>query len=99
MSTYERDYSEKRDFIRMQVEAQAQLTAQGQTVVATCKDLSSTGLQLEAPTQLRLGDKVSVCIPSEHEQLAPLNIEAEVVRAVSLEDGRQSLGLTVLSMG
>lgn len=99
MSTYERDYSEKRDFIRMQVEAKVRLSAHGQTVAATCKDLSSTGLQLEAPTQLRIGDKVSVHIPSEHEQLAPLNIEAEVVRAISLDDGSQSLGLTVISMG
>lgn len=99
MSTSDRAYSEKRDFIRMRLEAPVTLIHEGSKIPARCLDLSSTGMQVEAATRLAIGDRVAVHIPSEHEQLADLNVDAEVVRVIDLEDGRQSLGLSVLSMG
>ncbi|PTU73525.1 PilZ domain-containing protein [Pseudomonas mangrovi] len=98
MSTSDRAYSEKRDFIRMRLEAPVTLVHDGQKIPALCLDLSSNGMQVEAATRLAIGDRIGVHIPSEHDQLADLNVEAEVVRALDLEDGRQSLGLSVLSM-
>src|SRR5690606_22076988 len=98
MSTSDRAYSEKRDFIRMRLEAPVTLVHDGQQIPALCLDLSSNGMQVEAATRLAIGDRIGVHIPSEHDQLADLNVEAEVVRALDLEDGRQSLGLSVLSM-
>ena len=98
MSTSDRAYSEKRDFIRMRLEAPVTLVHDGQKIPALCLDLSSNGMQVEAATRLTIGDRIGVHIPSEHDQLADLNVEAEVVRALDLEDGRQSLGLSVLSM-
>lgn len=98
MSTSDRAYSEKRDFIRMRLEAPVTLVHDGQKIPALCLDLSSNGMQVEAATRLKVGDRIGVHIPSEHDQLADLNVEAEVVRASDLDDGRQSLGLSVLSM-
>lgn len=98
MSTSDRAYSEKRDFIRMRLEAPVTLIHQGEKIPALCLDLSSNGMQVEAATRLAIGDRIGVHIPSEHNQLADLNVEAEIVRAMDLEDGRQSLGLSVLSM-
>lgn len=98
MSTSDRAYSEKRDFIRMRLEAPVTLIHDGQKIPGLCLDLSSNGMQVEASTRLSIGDRIGVHIPSEHNQLADLNVEAEVVRAMDLEDGRQSLGLSVLSM-
>ena len=55
-------------------------------------------MQVVAATRLQMGDKVHVHIPSEHSELKGLDAEAEVVRVGMQEDGRQSLGLAILSM-
>ena len=98
MSTSDRAYSEKRDFIRMRLEAPVTLVCGDEKIPALCLDLSSTGMQVEARTRLAVGDRVGVHIPSEHQQIADLNVEAEVVRAQPLEDGRLTLGLSVIAM-
>lgn len=98
MSQNDRAYSEKRDFIRMRLEAPVTLHHAGGETPALCLDLSSTGMQLEAEVALGMGDRVRVHIPSEHSELAGLDAEAEVVRINDLGDGRQSLGLAILSM-
>lgn len=98
MTQSDRDYSEKRDFIRMQIETAITLVQGDQSYEAVCLDLSSTGMQVIAATNLQMGDKVRVHIPSEHNELKGLDAETEVVRVGSHEDGRQSLGLAILSM-
>ncbi|WP_417781372.1 PilZ domain-containing protein [Stutzerimonas xanthomarina] len=98
MTQQDRDYSEKRDFIRMNIETAITLTQGDQHYQATCLDLSSTGMQVVAATRLQTGDKVHVHIPSEHSELKGLEAETEVVRVATLEDGWQSLGLAILSM-
>lgn len=98
MTQRDRDYSEKRDFIRMQIETAVTLSQGGQRYAATCLDLSSTGMQVLAATSFQMGDKLHVDIPSEHSELKGLQAETEVVRVGTHEDGRQSLGLAILSM-
>jgi c-di-GMP-binding flagellar brake protein YcgR len=98
MTQSDRDYSEKRDFIRMHIETTVTLTQGNQSYEAVCLDLSSTGMQVLAATRLQMGDKVQVHIPSEHNELKGLDAETEVVRVGSHEDGRQSLGIAILSM-
>ena len=48
-----RDYSEKRDFIRMRVDADVVLIHEGDQVSAVCIDLSSSGMQVEAPRSFK----------------------------------------------
>lgn len=98
MSQIDRDYSEKRDFIRMTVDAKVTLKIAGQTIPAVCRDLSSTGMQLEAQAALKTGDTLSVHLPSEHATLRDLDADVEVVRVQDLGDGRQVLGLSILKM-
>lgn len=98
MSQSDRAYSEKRDFIRMRLEAPVTLHHAGQAIPALCLDLSSTGMHVEAKTSLSMGDKVKVHIASEHNELKGLEAETEVVRLSQLDDGRQSIGLSILSM-
>ena len=98
MSQNDRAYSEKRDYIRMRVETSVIVHYAGEEIQAHCLDLSSTGMQLEANSNLAEGNKVRVHIPSDHPELKGLDVEAQVVRAITLEDGRQELGLNVLSM-
>lgn len=94
MGQNDRDYSEKRDFIRMRVDAEITLIHAGQVVPAVCVDLSSSGMQVQAQRSFRVGDRLSVRIESEHAALAGLEAETEVVW---VKDG-QKLGLTILTM-
>lgn len=98
MSQQDRDYSEKRDFIRMRVETTVTLEHGDTKLSGVCIDLSSTGMQILARTNLSMGDKLRVLIPSEHSELKGLDAQTEVVRISQLDDGRQSLGLAILSM-
>ncbi|MFJ2320297.1 PilZ domain-containing protein [Pseudomonas sp. NPDC087817] len=98
MSQTGRDYSEKRDFIRMRVDADVVLIHAGDEVSAVCIDLSSSGMQVEAPRQFAVGDRLSVCIDSEHAALSGLEAETEVVWVKAQDDKTQRLGLTILQM-
>ncbi|CAN7549711.1 PilZ domain-containing protein [Pseudomonas sp. LjRoot71] len=98
MSQNDRAYSEKRDYIRMRLEAPVTLHHNGQEIPALCLDLSSTGMQLEAGSAVQMGDKVRIHISSEHNELRGLDAQAEVVRVTTLDDGRQALGLAIISM-
>ncbi|KAA0948090.1 MULTISPECIES: PilZ domain-containing protein [unclassified Pseudomonas] len=98
MSGNERDYAEKRDFIRMRVDAEVSLIHAGQVIAATCMDLSSSGMQVQAPQLFKIGDKVSVRIDSEHAALKGLEADTEVVWVQKLDDGQQKLGLSILKM-
>nr|WP_298141851.1 PilZ domain-containing protein [uncultured Pseudomonas sp.] len=98
MSQSDRAYSEKRDYIRMRLEAPVTLHHAGREIPALCLDLSSTGMQIEAECVLALGEMVNVHIASDHNELSGLNAQAEVVRVIDLGDGRQSIGLAIVSM-
>lgn len=98
MSRNDRDYSEKRDFIRMRLEVPVTLVHAGREIPAICLDLSSSGMQLEADCALSVGDRVRVLIPSAHAQLKGMDAEAEVVRLVTLDSDRQALGLAIVNL-
>ena len=48
MSQSDRDYSEKRDYIRMRGDADVTLIHAGDLIPAVCIDLSSSGMQVQA---------------------------------------------------
>ena len=98
MSQTGRDYSEKRDFIRMRVDADVVLIHEGDQISGVCIDLSSSGMQVQAPRSFQVGDQLSVRIDSEHAALRGLEAETEVVWVNSQEGGGQKLGLTILKM-
>ncbi|WP_277758605.1 PilZ domain-containing protein [Pseudomonas sp. A34-9] len=98
MSQTGRDYSEKRDFIRMRVDADVVLIHEGDQISAVCIDLSSSGMQVEAPRQFTVGDRLSVRIDSDHAALSGLEAETEVVWVKAQDSQSQRLGLTILKM-
>ena len=98
MSSVPTDYSEKRDFIRMRVEADIRLIHQGQVIPAVCLDLSSSGMQVQAPQPFKVGDKLEVRIDSDHPALEGLKASTEVVWIADQPEGQQKLGLRILSM-
>ncbi|MBK5354960.1 PilZ domain-containing protein [Pseudomonas sp. TH41] len=98
MSQIDRDYSEKRDFIRMRVDADVSLIHEGDEVAAVCIDLSSSGMQVEAPRLFKVGDRLSIRIDSEHAALKGLEADTEVVWVREQDGSSQKLGLTILKM-
>jgi hypothetical protein len=98
MSQTRRDYSEKRDYIRMRVDADVSLIHEGDEVPAVCIDLSSSGIQLQAPRSFKVGDRLSVRIESDHAALKGLEADTEVVWVKEQDAGSQKLGLTILKM-
>jgi len=98
MSQNDRNYAEKRDYIRMRVDADVTLLYAGQIIPAVCVDLSSSGMQVEAPRAFKVGDKLSVRIDSDHAALKGLEADTEVVWLTDQGEGGQKLGLTILSM-
>ena len=44
---------EKRDFIRMRIDTEVSLLHEGQVIAAVCLDLSSGGMQVQAPQRFR----------------------------------------------
>jgi hypothetical protein len=98
MSQNDRNYAEKRDYIRMRVDADVTLLYAGQIIPAVCVDLSSSGMQVEAPRVFKVGDKLSVRIDSDHTALKGLEADTEIVWLTDQDEGGQKLGLTILSM-
>lgn len=98
MPKSDRDYSEKRDFIRMQIDADVALIHEGDEVAGVCIDLSSSGMQVEAPQSFKVGDRINVRIESDHAALKGLEADTEVVWIKDQDGGGQKLGLTILKM-
>ncbi|MBY8945139.1 MULTISPECIES: PilZ domain-containing protein [Pseudomonas] len=97
MGEHERDYAEKRDFIRMRVDAEVSLLHEGQEIAGVCVDLSSSGMQVQAPRQFNVGDLLTVRIDSEHAALKGLEADTEVVWTKTAGE-EQQLGLKILKM-
>jgi hypothetical protein len=97
VSEHERDYAEKRDFIRMRVDADVSLIYAGQEIAGVCLDLSSSGMQVQASRQFNVGDTLTVRIDSEHATLKGLEADTKVLWTKT-EDNKQRLGLKILNM-
>ncbi len=85
MESASRNYQEKRNYIRMKIDAPVNIgvVADGSTYKGVCRDLSGGGLLIELDTVLPAGTKVEVSIVSGHGHNPMLNAKAEVTRVIS----------------
>ncbi|WP_426417419.1 PilZ domain-containing protein [Aestuariirhabdus sp. LZHN29] len=92
----DRQYSEKRDFMRMQIDSEAQITrSSGEVFSVRCNNLSSTGVLLDAPQALPAGEQLIITIPSERPEFPDFCAEARVVRSSELIEDRCSIALSI----
>ncbi len=100
MSTADKDFGEKRDFIRMTLNAEAlvHLKDQALPLSAQCTDLSATGISLVTAQPLAKGTEVGVTIESPNEQFRSLDAKARVLRCEARDDQTYQLGLEILSL-
>lgn len=83
-----RDYSEKRDYHRMRVNSEAQITdSRGHTMTGVCRDLSGTGMQLFVDSPIAEGDELMVMLPSNRNDFPPFESSVRVLRSEPDGDG------------
>ncbi|WP_417547224.1 PilZ domain-containing protein [Marinobacter segnicrescens] len=81
MSITMRDYSEKRDFHRMQVNSEIQITdGEGRSFTGICRDLSGTGMQLQVADFIPEGAVLHTLLPATSDQFPPFETEVRVLR-------------------
>lgn len=88
MSLNSRDFSEKRDFIRMQIGTESTIHYDGNAYPAICVDLSSTGALLTSRLNLDINNQIILEVNSGGGGTAPLQAKATVLR-INPADGDQ----------
>jgi hypothetical protein len=100
MSAEHKDFEEKRNFIRMFVDAKVIITdpETGQTFTGESKNLSGNGVLFTCEQTFAVGKTLHLSISSEESQLRPLNAELEVIRVDPLADNRYEIAGTISSV-
>lgn len=85
MNTPNKNYQEKRNFIRMKIETPAQVELQDgeKCFQGICRDLSGGGMLVELDAALPVGSEVKVLIASAHGHAPMLEALTEVARVVA----------------
>ncbi|PIE44369.1 MAG: pilus assembly protein PilZ [Gammaproteobacteria bacterium] len=95
-----RDFSEKRDFIRMKVntEITIRMNNSDETIEAVCHDLSGTGMLIEADEMIKEGEELFICIPSNNQAFPALEATAKIIRCTKKDNGKFELGAAILDI-
>ena len=91
------DFTEKRDFYRMEVGCPMQFKIQGDPALHTAvvRDLSASGLGFVCQQALAEGSVVEVVVSPEKAIVPPLQAIAEVVRLSPQDDGSYEIGVKI----
>ncbi|QGX41406.1 PilZ domain-containing protein [Permianibacter aggregans] len=89
MMNLARDYAEKRDFIRMFVDAKVSIVDldSGAEYHGEAKNLSGKGLMFEANFEPALDAELRVTVASMQSRMPPLVASFKVVRVIKKDDG------------
>lgn len=100
MSQTTRDFSEKRNFIRMQIDTPAKMTLQygDETLSGTCVNLSGGGLAAEVDKVVPVDTEVIITVASEHGHNPMLKAKAKVNRITTGQSETCTLGLAIIEM-
>lgn len=98
MSLTMKDYSEKRDFHRMRMNSEIELTdGNGHSFAGICRDLSGTGMQLFVEREFSEGDEIHTLLPSSGDQFPPFETVCRVLRSEAETDG-YLLGVEIIKV-
>ncbi len=100
MNLASRVYSEKRNFIRMQVDTPVRLslTADDEEVTGVCHDLSGGGMLVELEKPLPAGTECLAVISSRHGHSPMLKARTRVSRVDSGPQDNCLLGLEIIEL-
>lgn len=101
MTLQERNYSEKRDFIRMPINAAAviKLPDEPEERRCVCRDLSAAGMLLEISREVALGTRFKITLPSHSNEFQSLEAHVTVTRCVDYHGNRFLIGVQIDEIG
>ena len=93
------NYDDNRDFYRMMLNSQVTVTIiddeANSTVLATCRDLSATGMAVEMLHPLEVGTAVRVHVDSANASVAALDVKGKVVRVSQESEECYLIGINI----
>ena len=100
MGLIDRSYSEKRDFMRMQIDTPVavSLRSENRDLNGICLNLSATGMSITIDQVLPVGTALEVAIKSPQSESIMLRANAEVIRVEGGPDSDCTLGLMITEM-
>lgn len=99
MNLARQDFHEKRNFIRMKVDAPVEVTFGDKTLKGICHNLSGGGLYITSPEPLPLGNALEIAVSSTHGHHPVLRAAAKVSRLEGETTARPCLvGLEIISV-
>lgn len=100
MNSTSRDYSEKRNFLRMMIDAPAQLTlCSDQSLVSgICRDLSGNGMQVALEKALPIGTEADICIQSPHGEQPVLQARVSIARIIGSPSDQCLVGMEIIEI-
>jgi c-di-GMP-binding flagellar brake protein YcgR len=85
------NFDDKRDFYRMMLNSDVTVTIiddeANSQILATCRDLSATGMAIEMTHPIELNTHVKVSVRSANNNVQPLEISGKIVRVT--EEGEE----------
>ena len=83
-----REYSEKRDFHRMQVNTDIDIIdSNGNTFAGVCRDLSASGMQILVAQRMAVGSELRTTLHPTSDKFPPLETLCDVLRCEPEGDG------------
>ncbi len=83
-----KNYSEKRDFYRMQIDTDIEIIdSNGQVFAGVCRDLSAAGMQIEVAERIALGTELRTTLHPTNDKFPPLETLCEVLRCEPKGEG------------
>lgn len=100
MTVLDRNYSEKRDFIRMPISTVAfiQINGESEERECVCRDLSAIGMLLETSFEVKPETLLSIKLPSTTSGFSSLSAKVEVTRCADYHDNKYLIGVKIIEM-
>lgn len=93
-------HNERRDYIRMEMDAPLSFTREGApgTHTGRCIDMSHTGMRIETGTPLSPGERITVDLDLGNPKFNPMRARLEVMRVVEHPDGTATVSCRTLEI-
>ena len=95
MSSLDRSFSEKRNFIRMKINTPATIVHAGSRYAVICQDLSADGMSVDTDQEFKPGDELEVAIEQQGQNHQSFRALAQVARVRANDQGGYNLGLAI----
>lgn len=100
MNLYNREYSEKRDYIRMKIQSPIEVTHVATQVnhIGTCIDLSGGGMLLNLDQAIDQGEELLVTVSTSFGHQPMLSARCQVARCQQSSNDQFLLGLEIVEL-